>query len=262
MKNMIRNVLFLFLGVCAAMPVSAEVVSEVVHFTHGEIVVEGVVAWADSITTPRPGVIIIHGGWGYSENVRAQAERLAESGYVGYAVDMYGMGPVDTHLGDDRGARALLNDNPVLRGVRFSLAVERLKRHPRVAVDKISAIGYCWGGQVILEMLRAGASFDAVVTFAGILSTSNPAPRGFVSPRVLVLHGDSDPYAPLEQVELFREEMTKANADFEIVIYPDVEHAFTQPYARDAGMAGIAYDPEADVASWNAMLELFKEIYQ
>tara|TARA_B100001123_G_scaffold418094_2_gene521631 strand:+ start:12859 stop:13647 length:789 start_codon:yes stop_codon:yes gene_type:complete len=262
MKNNIRNVLFLFLWGCATSPVSAEVVSEVVHFTHGETFVEGVVAWDDSVTAPRPGVIIIHGGWGYSENVRAQAERLAESGYVGYAVDMYGMGPVETHLADDRGARSLLNDNPLLRGVRFNLAVERLKRHPRVDAGRISAIGYCWGGQVILEMVRAGSLFDAVVTFAGILSTANPAPPGFVSPRLLVLHGDSDPYAPLEQVELFREEMTNANADFEIVIYPDVEHAFTQPYAKDAGMEGISYDPEADVASWNAMLELFKEVYE
>ena len=244
-----------------AMTAAAEVKSEVIHFTHGSVSVEGVVAWDASVTEKRPGVIIIHGGWGYSDNVRAQARRLAESGYVGYAVDMYGMGPVDTHLEDDQGARALLNDNPVLRATRFNLAVERLKQDPRVDSSRISAIGYCWGGEVILEMARAGAQLDAIITFAGILSTANPAPRGYVNPRILVLHGDSDPFAPLAQVEAFRQEMTAADADFEIVVYEDVEHAFTQPYAREANMPGISYDEEADHASWAAMLQLLGEVY-
>lgn len=242
-------------------PAAAEVQSRVISFIHGDATIEGVVAWDDSIREPRPGVVIIHGGWGYSDNVRAQARRIAEAGYVGYAVDMYGMGPVDTHLEDDQGARALLNDNPVLRAVRFSLAVERLKAEPHVDPSRISAIGYCWGGEVILEMARAGAELDAVITFAGILSTSNPAPRGYVQPRVLVLHGDSDPFAPREQVEAFRQEMTAAGADFEIVVYEDVEHAFTQPYARDANMKGISYDVEADRASWAAMLQLLDDVY-
>ena len=245
-----------------APPAAAGVATEVIHFTHGGVVVEGVIAWDDQAAGPRPGVVIIHGGWGYSANVREQAERLARSGYVGYAVDMYAMGPVDTHLEDDRGARKLLEDNPLLRAIRFSLAVERLKAHPRVDPDRISAIGYCWGGEVILEMVRAGAEFDAVTTFAGILSTENPAPAGYVSPRILVLHGDSDPFAPREQVEAFRREMTAAGADFEIVVYPDVEHAFTQPYARDANMDGISYDEEADNDSWNRMLALLDEVYE
>ena len=246
----------------AAPPAAAGVSTEVIRFTHGGVEVEGVIAWDDQAAGPRPGVIIIHGGWGYSDNVRAQAERLARSGYVGYAVDMYGMGPVDTHLEDDRGARRLLEDNPLLRATRFNLAVERLKRHPRVDPGRISAIGYCWGGEVILEMARAGAPFDALITFAGILSTENPAPAGYVSPRILVLHGDSDPYAPPEQVEAFRREMAAAGADFEIVVYPNVEHAFTQPYARDANMDGISYDEDADNDSWNRMLALLDAVYE
>ena len=241
---------------------AAGVETEVIHFTHGEAEVQGLIAWNDDYAEPRPGVVIIHGGWGYSDNVRAQAERLAESGYVGFAVDMYGMGPVETHLEDDRGMRRLLNENPLLRATRFNLAVERLRQHPRVDPERISAIGYCWGGEVILEMARAGASFDALITFAGILSTDHPAPAGYVVPRILVLHGDSDPYAPREQVEAFRQEMTAAGADFEIVVYPDVAHAFSQPYARQANMEGIAYDEQADNDSWNRMLALLGEVYE
>lgn len=252
-------VALLLLGVVSV--ASADVATRVIHFTHGDVVIEGVIAWDDAVRARRPGVVIIHGGWGYSDNVRAQAERLAEAGYVGYAVDMYGMGPVDTHLEDDRGARKLLNQNPVLRAMRFSLAVERLKQDPHVDPEKISAVGYCWGGEVILEMSRAGAQLDAVVTFAGILSTANPARKGYINPRVLVLHGDKDPYAPLEQVEAFRQEMTDAAAEFEIIVYPDVEHAFSQPYAREANMRGISYDADADRDSWAEMLKLFGEIY-
>lgn len=243
------------------LPAAADVQSRVIRFSHGDVTIEGVVAWDDALTERRPGVIIIHGGWGYSDNVRAQARRIAEAGYVGYAVDMYGMGPVETHLEDDQGVRALLDDNPLLRAMRFTLAVERLREEPHVDPTRISAIGYCWGGEVILDMARAGARLDAVVTFAGILSTDYPATPGFLLPRVLVLHGDSDPYAPLEQVEAFRQEMTAAAADFDIVVYEDVEHAFTQPYARDADMDGIAYDAEADEASWSAMLKLLDEVY-
>ena len=240
---------------------SADVVTQVITFTHGDMVVEGLIAWDDQATGRRPGVVVIHGGWGYSNNVREQAKRLAESGYVGYAVDMYGMGPVDTHLEDDRGMRRLLNDNPVLKATRFSLAVERLKQDPHVDPHKISAIGYCWGGQVILEMARAGSSLDAVVTFAGILETEYPAEKGYIKSRILVLHGERDPFAPREQVEALRKEMVAAGADFEIIVYPDVEHAFTQPYARDANMKGISYDADADRTSWAAMLKLFGEIY-
>ena len=117
------------------------------------------------------------------------------------------------------------------------------------------------GGQVILEMARAGANLDAVVTFHGILSTSNPAAKGYVNSRILVLHGESDPYAPLEQVEALRSEMTAAGADFDTVVYPGVEHAFTQPYAEHANMEGISFSAEADAASWASMLALLDEIY-
>lgn len=110
-------------------------------------------------------------------------------------------------------------------------------------------------------MARAGADLDAVVTFAGILSTSYPSQKGNVRSRVLVLHGERDPFAPLEQVEDLRTEMTQADVDFEIVVYPGVQHAFTQPYADRSNIEGLAYDADADRASWAAMLLSFDEIY-
>jgi dienelactone hydrolase len=139
--------------------------------------------------------------------------------------------------------------------------VEQLKKDPHVDPRKISAIGYCWGGMVVLNMARSGANLDAVVAIAPVLDTTIPAQKDEVVPRILAMIGDQDPVAPHEKVEVFRKEMTAAGARFEIILYPGVKHAFTQPYADQAGRPGIAYDAEADRQSWATLLKLLKEIY-
>jgi dienelactone hydrolase len=238
---------------------SAEVRTKQVQFMHGKTVIQGVVAWNDQVTGKRPGVMIVHGGWGYSNNVREQARRIAESGYVGYAFDMSGRGPVDTHVEHSFGRE--VDDNSVLMATRFYLAMEQLKQDPHVDADKISAIGYCWGGAVLLNLARSGARLDAVVTIAGVLDTKTPAQKGQVVARILVLQGALDPIAPPQKIDALRKEMTDAGARYEVVVYPGVRHAFTQPYAKEVASESIAYDAEADKQSWAALLKLFAEIY-
>jgi dienelactone hydrolase len=243
-------------------PAAAEVRTRDVEFTHGATIIRGVIAWNDQVGGRRPGVLIVHGGWGYSDNVRQQARRLAESGYVGYAFDMHGMGAVATHHEHGGSAGRDLDENPALMATRFMMAVEQLKADPHVDSAKISAIGYCWGGAVVLNMARAGADLDAVITFSGILDTKMPARRNQIRPRLLILTGELDSRAPRESREAFTREMTDAGAKFEMVIYPGAQHAFTQPYARDANLQGIAYDGDADRKSWAAMLKLLEETYR
>lgn len=251
------GILVLLAGVWAAAP---KVSTREAPFKHGKAVIQGVIAWNDQVKGKRPGVVIIHGGWGYTDNVRAQAKRIAESGYVGYAFDMAGHGAVATHL-EHSPVGGPLDKNLAMMATRFNLAVEQLKQDPHVDPGKISAIGYCWGGAVVLNMARSGANLDAVVAIAPVLDTTIPAQKDQVVPRILALLGDQDPVAPPQKIDAFRKEMTAAGARFEIILYPGVKHAFTQPWADKAGLPGIAYDAEADRQSWASLLKLLKEIY-
>lgn len=246
----------------SAAPAFADVRTREVEFRHGPTVIRGLIAWNDSVSGRRPGVLIVHGGWGYTDNVREQARRLARSGYVGYAFDMHGLGAVATHHETGGGpAGRLLDDNPAMMATRFMTAIAVLKADPHVDPEKIAAIGYCWGGAVVLNMARAGADLDAVVTYAGILDTKFPAQKNLVQPRILILTGELDPLAPREKRDAFAREMTDAGARFEIVVYPGARHAFTQPYAKEVNSESIAYNADADRDSWAAMLKLFSEVF-
>ena len=264
MKTTTRIVQALVLTVlaAAAAPASADVRTRDVEFRHGSTVVRGVIAWNDAVPGRRPGILVVHGGWGYTDNVREQARRLAQSGYVGYAFDMHGLGAVATHHEHGAGAAGrMLDDNPAFAATRFMIATAVLKADPHVDPEKIAAIGYCWGGAVALTMARAGADLDAVVTIAGILDTKFPAQKNQVRPRILILTGELDPLVPPAKRQAFAREMTDAGAKFEMIVYPGVRHAFTQPYAKEVNSESIAYDADADRQSWASMLELLNEIY-
>ncbi len=264
MKTTTRIVQALVLMILAASaaPASADIRTREVEFRHGTTVVRGVIAWNDGVPGRRPGVLVVHGGWGYSDNVREQARRLARSGYVGYAFDMHGLGAVATHHENGGGAAGrVLDDNPAFMATRFLAAMAVLKADPHVDPEKIAAIGYCWGGAVALNMARAGADLDAVVTFAGVLDTKFPAQKDQVQPRILILTGELDPLAPPAKRQAFAKEMTDAGAKFEIVVYPGARHAFTQPYAKEVNSESIAYNADADTQSWAAMLKLFGEVF-
>jgi dienelactone hydrolase len=222
---------------------------------------QGLLAWDDGVTEPRPGVLVVHEWWGHDEHVRNQARRLAENGYVAFALDMYGDGKVAEHPEDAQRFMEEAMSDPAAMRARFEAAREVLSTDPHVDADAIAAIGYCFGGGVVLDMARAGADLDAVVTFHGMLGTETPAAAGEIQPRILVLHGGDDEFVPPAQVGAFREEMTSAGASFGVVTYPGAKHGFTNPDAADHGMPQLAYDEAAAEQAWQAMLALFSEVF-
>lgn len=151
--------------------------------------------------------------------------------------------------------------DPAVMAARFNAALEQLKHDPHVDSTRIAAIGYCFGGAVVLGMARSGADLAAVVTFHGALATQSPAQPGKVKARVLVLAGGADPFVPPEQVEAFKKEMQAAGARFDVVVYPGAKHGFTNPDAAQYGMKELAYDATADRESWAAMRKLFHEVF-
>jgi len=247
-----------------ALPASAAVVGEEMTYEGAGVTMKGYLAYDDATAEKRPGVLVVHEWWGHNDYARKRAHMLAELGYVAMAVDMYGDGKQAMHP-DDAGkfAGEVMQNTATARG-RFQAALEQLKRHPATDTGRIAAIGYCFGGGVVLHMARAGMDLAGVVSFHGSLKTQSPAEAGLVKASILVCHGAKDPLVPPEQVGEFMREMTAAGADLRFSAYPEATHSFTNPeadqFAEKFGLP-VGYDAEADQQSWAEMQAFFKRIF-
>ncbi len=246
----------------AAGTAHAKVETKVVEYKQGDTVLQGFLAWDAAAKGKHPGVLVVHEWWGHNQHARNQAIRLAEAGYVGFALDMYGKGKVATHPADAQAFAKEATKDPELVKARFDAALAVLKRQPQVDPEKIAVFGYCFGGGVALNMARAGEDLDAVVTFHGSLAAAGgPAKPGRVKAKILVLTGGADPMIPKSAVEAFEQEMKAAGADAQVIVYPGAKHSFTNPDAGKAGMEGLAYDPVADRESWAAAMAFLKKAF-
>ena len=224
----------------------------------------GYVAWDDSIKGKRPGVLVVHEWWGHNAFARKRATQLAEAGYVALALDMYGDGKIAEHPDDAKQfmQAVLAEKGAALK--RFEAAREQLALRSETDPEYIAAIGYCFGGGVVLNMARAGLDLDGVASFHGSLGTDAPAAAGSIKANILVFTGDDDPFAPPEQVDAFEAEMKAADANYQLVRYPGVKHSFTNPDADSFGKKfdmPLEYNAEADRDSWEKTLAFFKTLF-
>lgn len=257
----LRFALFMLAAAVLAAPASAEVKTRVVDYTVGGVALQGLVAWDDAVSGKRPGVLVVHEWWGHNEHARTAARRLAEAGYVGFALDMYGKGKIAKHPDDAMKFMSEATKDPAVLNARFEAALAELKKDPRVDATKLGAIGYCFGGSVVLSQARLGKDLDVVASFHGGLAGLAPMKPGAVKAEVLVFTGAADPMVPADQVSTFRKEMEAAGAKLDIVSYPNAKHGFTNPDAGSFGMDALAYDAAADKASWAEMLKAFKRVF-
>lgn len=236
--------------------------TETVEYKHGDLVLQGYLAYDDALRGKRPGVIVVHEWWGLNDFVKKRAEQLAALGYVVFAIDMYGKGvrPKDAKEARDL-ATLYRNDRKLMRG-RAMAGLDFFKKHPRVDPTMIAAVGYCFGGTVVLEMARVGADLRGVVTFHGGLDTPNPVDAKNIKAKVLVLHGADDPFVPKEQVLAFQDEMRKAAVDWQMIFYGGAVHSFTNPSAGNDPSKGSAYHEKADTRSWEAMSLFLEEVFE
>jgi len=241
----------------------AQVKTREIEYKQGDTPLHGFVAWNDAAQGKHPGVLVVHEWWGLNEHARNQAKRLAQSNYVAFALDLYGNGKVadPTHPKDAQSFMTEASKAPAALAARFNAALDLLKTDPHVDPEKIAAIGYCFGGGVVLNMARAGADLDAVVTFHGALNPTTPAPKGTIKPRILVLTGADDPMVTASVLDSFKKEMDAAGARYQVISYPGARHAFTNPDAGKAGMDALAYNADADRKSWAEMLKLFSSVF-
>jgi len=240
------------------------IIGEPVIYKTGDFSMQGYLAYDDNIAGKRPGILVVHEWWGHNEYARERARMLAELGYTALAVDMYGDGKHAEHPDDAGKFAAEVKKNKEAATQRFQAAMQVLQQHPTVDPQHIAAIGYCFGGGVVLQMARQGIDLDAVVSFHGSLATDTPAAPGAIKARILVCTGAADKMVPPEQVQAFRSEMENSVVDYRIISYPDAKHSFTNPgadiYAKKFNIP-VGYNAEADRKSWQEMQKFLKETF-
>jgi dienelactone hydrolase len=247
-----------------ASPVRSEVRAGPVEYRAGDTVLQGYLAYDDSVQGSRPAVLVVHEWWGHNEHARDRARALARLGYTALAVDMYGDGKTAAHPEDaGKFAGAVRKDLETARA-RFVAGVDLLRQQATVDPERVGAIGYCFGGAIVLEMARQGVDLDGVASFHGSLGTGQPARSGEVRAKVLVLNGADDPMVSREQVAAFQQEMEQAKVDYRFVDYPGAKHSFTNPdadaIARKFNLP-LAYNAEVDRASWAEMERFFQGVF-
>lgn len=258
-----RPLLIALLLCCSTMAQAAIQTREVPYTAADGTRLVGYHAWDDAISGPRPGVIVVHEWWGLNDYAKRRARDLAALGYSALAVDMYGDGRNTQHPDD---AKAFMNAalaDPAIPKARFQAGLDLLKAQPQTDPARLAAIGYCFGGKVVLDMARQGLPLAAVVSFHGALVTATPAAPGSIKAKVLVEHGAADSFITPEQIAAFKAEMDQAGADYRFVELPGAKHGFSNPDADAHKGHGLdlGYQKEADERSWADMQALFKEVF-
>jgi len=239
----------------------AAVIGKDVSYKAGDTVMKGFLAYDDAVKSKRAGVLVVPEWWGANDYARKRAHMLANAGYVALVVDMYGNGQVADNPQDAGALAGNVNKNPPLALSRFQAAERFLAKQPNVKKDEIAALGYCFGGGVVLNMVRAGEPLKSAITYHGILATDVPVKPGSIKTKLRIFTGEADPLVPPEQVEAFRTEMDNAKADYMVVSYPGAKHTFTNreddSYTAQFGLP-LKYDPVADKDSWTRTLEFLR----
>lgn len=209
---------------------------------------------------PWPAVLLCHEGPGLDDHVKGCANRLADLGYVAFALDYHGGGVRLSDMATVMARLGPLMADPDATRARGNAGLRVLLDQPTVDRERVAAIGYCFGGTMALELARGGAALRSVVGFHSGLATARPGDAANITGSVLVCIGTEDPLIPAEQRTAFEAEMRAANVDWRMNLYGRAAHSFTNPEADSAGIPGIAFDRLTDERSWRAMLDLFAEV--
>ena len=222
----------------------------------------GYAAWDSSTTDKRPVVLVVHEWWGLNDYAKRRTRELAGLGYLAFAVDMFG-NRAQADNPDSAGKLAMpFYSDPQMAKARFDAAMEKAKSLAQANPDKVGAIGYCFGGAVVIGVARLGDDLDGVVSFHGNLNVV-PARKDLLKAETLVCHGAADPFVPQAEVDQFKKQMDSIGAKYIFKAYDSAVHAFTNPDATAIGQKfniPIKYDAKADSASWKEMKDFFGRV--
>jgi dienelactone hydrolase len=228
-----------------------------VDYSYEDLQLRGFLAWDDARPEKRPGVLVVHDAGGLGDNARGKARALAELGYVAFALDLFGEGKTVSD-GMQR-IQALASSFARWRGLTRA-GLDVLAQQPQTDVSRLAAIGFCFGGTTVYELARSGAPLKGVVGFHSGLSPSSGEAKN-IKGKVLTLIGADDPLIPPEARLAFEKEMRGAQVDWQMTIYGNTGHSFTNPRANAMNRPGFFYQPQSDARSWAEMRRFFNEIF-
>jgi len=235
-----------------------------VEYSADGVNMKGYVVYNDSVKGTRPAVLVVHEWWGNNDYSKGRARQLAEMGYIAMAVDMYGDGKTAANPDEAQKLAMPFYTNPQLSKTRLDAALAKLKTYAQVDTANIAAIGYCYGGFVVLNAAKLGEPLNGVVSFHGNLSGVAPD-KNLLKAKILVCHGAADQFVSAQEVANFKKQMDSVGASYEFKTYPNATHAFTNPAATEMGKKfnmPIAYNAAADSASWSDMKNFFATIFK
>ncbi len=232
--------------------------TELLEYQHQGITFEAYIAYDDLVHEKRPMVLVFHDWSGRNEFACKKAENLAQLGYIGVALDLYGKGRLG-QTNEEKSAlmQPLMEDRGLLLE-RMLIGLNTVKLHKLVDSHRIGAVGFCFGGLCALDLARGGAQLAGVVSFHGLLMPPAGMPSKKMAGKILALTGHDDPMVPPEQVLAFETEMTKAQVDWQVHVYGGTMHAFMNPQAHDPAF-GTVYSEHVAKRAWSLMQTFFDE---
>ena len=233
--------------------------SRLIEYHDGDTRCEGFFVADAHADRPLPAVLIAHTWAGRNAFVEAKARQLAGQGYAAFALDMYGDGRTGSSPEECAQLMSSILENRSLLQARIQAALDCLRGQPEVESHKIAAMGFCFGGLCVLDLARSGADLQGIVSFHGLLTPPETSPDSPIKPRILILHGFDDPMAPPDQAIALGRELTGRGADWQVHLFGNTVHAFTNPDANDAGL-GTVYDAAADRRSWRYLMDFLDEV--
>jgi dienelactone hydrolase len=241
---------------------TSQIKGEEINYTAADgTVLKGYIAYNAASHKKRPAILVVPEWWGLTEYAKSRARQLAGLGYFAMAVDMYGKGKEAADPSEASKLATPFYQSLQLGKTRFDAAYDKIKTFKLVDTGKIAAIGYCFGGAIVLNVARMGEPLKAVVCFHGNLKGA-PADKNLLKAKILVCQGGADKFVSMDEVAAFRKQMDSIGAEYTLKIYPNATHAFTNPASTATGKKfslPIEYNPAADTASWNDMKIFFKE---
>lgn len=267
-----KQILTLFALLFVAQSAIAELQAKAVAYQDGDTVLTGHLAYDDQALPPlvagklekkhlAPAVLIVHQWMGLTDYEKGRAEQLAKLGYVVFALDIYGTDFSPTNMQEAGKASGTFKNDRKLFRKRLNLGLKQLIQSERpIDPERITAIGYCFGGTGVLELARSGAEVAGVVSFHGGLDSPTPEDGKNIKAKVLVLHGADDPFVSREGIDAMKKEFNDAKVDWQMIEYSGAVHSFTQPMAGNDNARGAAYNEKADKRSWKHMRAFFNEV--
>lgn len=243
---------------------SVAVKTEDVSYTADGVTMKGFAAYDSTKKGPLPVVLIVHEWWGLTDYPKERAKQLAALGYFAFAVDMFGDGKTANSVEEATKLSGQFYKSMKPGQTRFDAALAKVKTFPNADSTKVAAIGYCFGGSMVLNMARLGEPLKGVVSFHGNLIGA-PAVKDLLKAEILVCHGDSDKFVLPAEVAAFKKQMDSIGAKYTFKSYPGATHAFTNPASTENGKKfglPIAYNAAADTASFNEMKGFFERVFK